>query len=203
MKHIPVLFTLLLFACGQNSTEKKTITDTVQQRASPDTTIGEKTPAGSIYDQYLPQALKSYVQQSLPEWKLPDPTAWEKYWFDEYKKDKSLVNFITGDFNCDGLADHALILLNQQGDIGAWAFLAKDGSFEKTKLDQFENLSGGPIGTGLLILEKGEHSYLGPEGEIEKPVKVKCEGVTVIFFEKAARSYYWENGEVKAIQTGD
>jgi hypothetical protein len=193
MKYIPVLFTLFLFACGQNSSEKNT----------PDTAISSNIPPIAIYDQYLPQALVSYVQQSLPEWKLPDPTAWEKYWFDEYKKEKSLVNFITSDFNCDNVADHALILLNQKGDIGVWAFLARDGSFEKTKLDQFENLSGGPIGAGLLILEKGEHSYLGPEGEIEKPVKVNCEGVTVIFFEKAARSYYWENGKVKAIQTGD
>lgn len=204
MKYFHVLLAIVLFACGQNTTEKKTTTDTVAMQPAPgDTSVSTDTLESSIYDRYLPPALMSYIRQSLPEWTLPDPAAWEKYWFDEYKKDKSLVNFISADFNCDTAADHALILVNKKGDIGAWAFLAKDGSFEKNKLDEFENLSGGPIGAGLMVLEKGKHGYIGADGEIEKPVSVKCEGVTVIFFEKAARSYYWEKGKVKAIQTGD
>jgi hypothetical protein len=194
---------MLLVACGQNTTEKKTTGDTLPTKSLPqDTVVKDSVPDRAIYSRYLSTALMHYVDISLPDWRLPDPSAWEKYWFDEYKRDKSLVNFISGDFNCDGTIDHALILTNAKGDIGAWAFLAKDSSFEKTKLDQFESLSN-PIGAGLQILEKGEHGYIGADGEPAKPVKVNCEGVTVIFFEKAARSYYWEKGKVKAIQTGD
>jgi hypothetical protein len=204
MKYIPILLTVLLLACGQNTTEKKTTTDTLPAQPSRvDTATRSSLPTSAIYDDYLPSRLVAYVRRSLPDWKLPDPSAWEKYWFDQYTKDKSLVNFISGDFNCDGATDHALVLLHQKGDIGAWAFLARDSSFEKTKLDQFEHLSSGLIEIGLELLEKGEHGHLGEDGEMAKPAIVKCEGVTVIFFEKAARSYYWEKGKLKAIQTGD
>jgi hypothetical protein len=205
MKYITVLFMVLVFACGQKKAAQEKVSDPSVPVPPPTgiTPVRDSIPSAAIYDEYLPPALIRYIRQSMPDWKLPAPNLWEKFWFDDYQTGKFLVNFISADFNCDGATDHALILLNQKNDIGAWAFLAKDSSFEKTKLDEFENWTDGRIDCGLLVLERGEQHHISADDETAKTVKVNCEGVTVIFFEKAARSYYWEKGKVKAIQTGD
>lgn len=202
----------MLFACGQSDAETKTTPDTFVPYGKSDEipemgplpVIPRDTIAGAdIYNKYIPATLLNYINQSLPNMKLPNPSAWEKYWFDMYRKEKSLVNFVAGDFNCDGRSDYALLLADQKNRIVPWAFLAKDSGFEKTKLDEFDHMTTGPIDVGLDLLEKGDVHHLSEGGEPAKPVKLRCEGVTIIFFEKAARSYYWENGKMRSIQTGD
>jgi hypothetical protein len=154
-----------------------------------------------IYTRYVPAKLLQHLSASLPGWKIPDPSSWEKYWWEQYRTNNSLANYFSGDFNCDGRPDHAMVLTDEKNDIGAWAFLAKDESFENVKLDQFENMTG-QIGCGLTLLPPGQYGDLNNE-DVNYRVDVKCPGITLIFFEKAARSYYFENGKLKWIQSGD
>lgn len=50
------------------------------------------------------------MEQKLPHWHLMNPNSWENFWFKQYQKDSSLVNYITADFNCDEKMDYALLL---------------------------------------------------------------------------------------------
>jgi hypothetical protein len=162
---------------------------------------GSNNSIDTIYQNYVPGELRDFIYSRMGGWKLPQASDWQKRWWDEYKKDKTLVNYVSGDFNCDGKQDHSMILTDEKNNIGAWAFLANQNSFDTVKLDQFEN-PGNQIGAGLQILPKGKHAHLDMDNPNIK-VEVKCEGITVIFFEKAARSYYFENGKLRWIQTAD
>jgi hypothetical protein len=206
MKCILIVLSAALFACNQKGNKKINVApgdSLVIQPARPDTLQNDtlSVPGRSVYAQYIPGSVTSWLAKDLPDWNIPDPSKWDKYWWDQYKKNKALVNYLPGDFNCDSQPDHALILTDRKGNVAAWVLIAKNNGFEKVKLNGYENISSGPIGIGLEILPKGEHGDLNHEKA--KKVSVKCEGVTVTYFEKAARSYYWENGKMKWIQTGD
>jgi hypothetical protein len=204
MRYLLFLFLVAFAACKNSGNDKKHISpsDSAVIKQGPlteeDANADSTSPSPSVYYAYLPAGLSSHVNALLPDWTLPDQSNWDKYWW--YKKDKSLVSYVSGDFNCDNKTDHALILTKKNGDYAAWAFLAKDSSFQDVKLEEISR-EGGPIGIGIEILEKGKHGDL--DNDKAKPVDVACEGVTIIFFEKAAHSFYWEKGKVKRIQTGD
>ena len=197
MKILIILFACFLFSCN-NTNDTKTIEE---KKDSTITTDSTATSAVLVYTRYVPVELLAHLSKSLPAWKIPDPSSWEKHWWDQYKTDSTLVNYLYGDFNCDGNKDYSMVLTDSKNNIGAWAFLAKGGTFENVKLDEFENISG-IIGCGLIPLSAGKHGDLNVE-DLNYRVDVKCPGITVIFFEKAARSYYFENGKLKWIQTGD
>lgn len=204
MRYLVFLLIICFTACGENKDQKEgsNSTDTLKQSTIDTTKKTELTPLSSlkVYSSYIPESVNNYITTSLPDWSLPDPESWDKYWWDYYKKEKTLVNFISGDFNCDHKTDHALILTDKKGNTGAWALLAKDSSYESAKLEQIDK-EPGMIGIGLEILEKGKQGDLN--GDKPRTVNVKCEGVTIVFFEKAAHSWYWEKGKLKMIQTAD
>ena len=191
---------IVFLACNQNEQKKgsEEINNKIDSLIAKDTV---QPAAIMIYTRYVPAQLLSHLSATMPEWRLPDPSSWEKYWWDQHKTDSTLVNYIAGDFDCNGKRDHAMILTDAKNNIGAWAFLSKGNSFENFKLDEFEN-PGGQIGCGLMLLPPGQHGDLNQE-DVKYRVNVKCQGITVIFFEKAARSYYFENGKLKWIQSGD
>ncbi|HSU29233.1 MAG TPA: hypothetical protein VLJ68_12690 [Chitinophagaceae bacterium] len=151
-----------------------------------------------VYSKYLPPTFRAYVTDYVTGWTIPKENAWEKYWWDQYKKDKSLVNYVSGDFNCDNKTDYSMILTDPRGAVAAWVFMAKGNDFEKTMLEQAD-IEEGPIAIGIDLLKKGK------QGDMitNKTADIKCDGVSIVFFERAQHSYYWEKGKFKMIQTGD
>lgn len=134
----------------------------------------------------------------MPGWKIPAPDKWWKDNFNEFKTSNHLVNFISGDFNCDKRTDYALILADEREQSAIWAFFAKKNGFEKVKVEDSGNVSE-QIDFALSALEPGEHG-----GEWNpKPVKIKCRAIEVISFEKAADAYYWDDGKFKSVITSD
>ena len=198
MKPILIVVTCFLISCNNSKNEPNT---TEIKKDSVITTDSTEPAAVLIYTRYVPVNLLQHLSASLPEWSIPDPSAWEKRWWDYYKTNVTLVNYMPGDFNCDGAKDYAMVLTNRNNNVAAWAFLAKGNSFENKKLDEFQNISG-QIGCGLMPLHAGKHGDLNNE-DVNYRVDVKCPGITLVFFEKAARSYYLEKGKVKWIQSGD
>lgn len=150
-----------------------------------------------IYKEYIPQKLDVFLSKEMPGWKIPAPDKWG-YWFNEFKTSNNLVNFISGDFNCDKQTDYALILAGKQKELSVWVFFAKNNSFEKIKLEDFGDDSGEII-FGLSVLKPGIHKYdWNPE-----PVKINCQAIETIYFEKASSAYYWDKGKFKSITTSD
>jgi hypothetical protein len=202
MRSLSLLFLIVLFACNQQKGNKEI--------AKSDTLVSASTPATNnryvdtmdvtVYNSYLDEPLKNYLSVHMKDWSLIPRQSWEAYWWDQYRKDKSLVSYISGDFNCDNRIDHAMILSDTAHNYSVWVFLAHENDFTATQLDNFERETG-PVGIGLEIFSKGKQNTI--QGNKISSVNIKCEGVTIIFFEKAAQSYYWDNGRVKMLQTGD
>jgi hypothetical protein len=162
----------------------------------------EKLYDSSIYASYVPVSLKEYLDKEVTGWSIPAPAKWESYWFNQYKKDSSLVNFLTSDFNCDGKKDYALILREKKGTLSSYAIVSNATGFSKHKLEDLgEEMD--KIGTGLeLVLPATIHHIDDSDGE-PPSLQLKCPAIQIIWFEQAARTFYWEKNKFKYVQTGD
>lgn len=156
-----------------------------------------------VYDEYLPAHLKSYINKNLPQWKLPDPSEWDNLWFQSYKSPNSLVNYIRGDFNCDQKEDYGLLLSDKTNSIAAWIIHSDENGYSGVKLEDIGTFDN-HIQVGLELVEAGDLNYIDPDIEDEpKPIRLKCPAVQVVYFEKGAATYYWDNGKYNSVITGD
>lgn len=200
---IPLII-IFLFGCGDNkeSKENKNPADTSAVQTTTESNQKTDTVASplTVYKNHIPEPVINYINTALTDWSLPSPESWEKYWWDQYKKEKTLVNFISGDFNCDQKIDYAVVLRDKDSTTGAWVLMAKDSSYTRANLEMISK-EPGFIGIGLELMQKGKQADLN--GDHPKTINAKCEGVTIVFFEKAAHSWYWEKGKWKMIYTAD
>ncbi len=211
MKILTSIMLLGLIACGQCTTrsDSKTTLDTFQSKSSshPDKVNvieNSKLYDSSIYQSYINAQLKAYLGKAFPGWTLPALNRWDTLWFNQYMTDSSLANYVSGDFNCDSKKDYGLIIEDNKGIIVAYAFLSTRSSFQAFKLEEFGKDNGEQIEIGLEVLKPGEYNYIDPDSDNNPPpVKIKCEAVQVIGFEKSAETYYWDKGKLKSIMTGD
>lgn len=209
MKALYAVIALVMLSCN-NSTDKSTETKKDTGNTKKDTTHipvnnipeTDKQYDSSIYASYIPATLKEYLDKTLPGWSIPAPAKWEKYWFNQYKKDSSLVNIIPADFNCDGQKDYALILRKKKNALGVYAFVSAANGFTKHELqDLGEEME--LIGTGLELIRPSSVHHIGEGDEEPAPVQLKCDAVQVVWFEQAARTYYWSKNKFTYVQTGD
>jgi hypothetical protein len=208
MRLIFTILTTVLVACNVPDDTKRSDlnTDSSQQlanTASMDsvTSKKEKLIDSTIYHSYIPGELMTWLNKNLVGSDIPSPSRWDNYWFIQYKKDSSLVNYVSGDFNCDRKKDHALIL-TENGTIAVYAFLAGETGFKKERLETYGSDNGELIDIGLELLKPGKYEHLDGDNQ-PPPANIKCAAIQLVYFEKAAVTYYWEKGKFKSIQTGD
>lgn len=164
-------------AVSDAQSEEKTVSEKNDFNSSP--AFGE-----DVYKEYIPPKLSVFLSEKMPGWKIPAPDKWDKNDFNEFKTANSLVNFVSGDFNCDERIDYALILADERNQAAIWAFFGEKNGFKKIKVEDAGDFSE-RVGFGLSILEPGEHG-----GEWNpKPVKIKCQAIEEVIFEKAATAY--------------
>src|SRR3982751_3466374 len=139
MKTQTALLVLGLFSCGQAVTTADTKTIDTIQTAKNTSTSGAGTSkndqySSNIYEQYIDPQLKNYLNKEFKGWTLPAPNRWDTVWLNQYKSDSTLVNYISGDFDCNQQMDFALLFQKVNGDIVACAFLSSGNSFKATQL---------------------------------------------------------------------
>lgn len=197
-------------SCTQpNPTQKIKNKDTFSV-SNPDTPVAHQQPPkdatptydSSIYSHYISPSVVRLLSQHLPQWHVPDPGSWDAFWFSEYKKDSALVNAISGDFNCDGKQDYCLLLTHVKEGLAVWVLQSAGETYKAIKLEELGHMER-PIEVGLLITEAGQLDYLDEKAEEAKAVHINCPAISVVFFEKAAWTYYWEDGKFVEVQTGD
>lgn len=207
MKTFFIVSILLFTACGQ-SNERFNNVGVNNNQGAYNAVADEKefdtlpTYNENIYREYIPQKLVEFLAKELPGWKIPAPDNWDKFWFNEYKTSTKLINYISLDLNCDKQTDYALILAAERGELATWLFTFKKNGFEKMKLESYGS-GWEQIGVGLEVLEPGKHNYINPSNYNTKPVKIECQAVNIIGFEKTAEAYYFDKGRIKSIITGD
>lgn len=209
MKVLYAVIALIMLSCNNSGNDspdetKKDSGNVTKDSLPPVNDIPEtdKQYDSSIYASYIPAALKDHLDKALPGWSIPAPAKWEKYWFNQYKKDSSLVNIVPGDFNCDGQKDYALILRKKKKALAAYAFVSAANGFTKHELqDLGEEME--LIGTGLELIRPSSVHHIGEGDEEPAPVQLKCDAVQIVWFEQAARTYYWNKNKFTYVQTGD
>ena len=156
----------------------------------------------TIYAKYIDSPAIALMHKYLPEWNFPPPGAWDKIWFNEYKKEGFLVNYIYADFNGDGKTDLAFLLKNKK-KYAVWVLQSRDDKYGAIKLINIGQLRGTTINIGIELCPKGELDYIDLENDNTKPIDLKNPAITIQEFETMAQTYYWEDGKYKSVTTGD
>jgi len=200
---------LVLYACEHKKvkTEIKATTNnnTPLKVSSDNTSLGDtiKSFDDKVYQVYLSKAVMGYLKKELPDWKLPEPSRWQNFWFKEYKDDSVLVNYISNDFNCDSQSDYAFILQNQKNkQYAVWILQSKQDKLSVLKLHDFGKAEL-PLQFGIELVPKGSLSYIDFENDNPKPINLKCPGIQVSYFESGAETYYWNVNKFESVTTGD
>lgn len=143
-------------------------------------------------------------------WHLPVIDQWDAYWQEQYKADSTGdLRQRTADLDGDGGIDHALFLARTDTTRrdSSYALVVTFSNGRDTLLASYPWAeSEGGIGMGLALEPPGELGHLGgEEGEpaIASPVRLEHPAITVIFFEKASITWFWEKGSFHQVWTGD
>jgi hypothetical protein len=208
MKNILACLLLFIFlSCSQSAKKpgkesgKSTPKTLVKLKTHPNDTI--PLYDSTVYKKYIDTSVLQLLQSNLPEWHLPPPALWEKFWFNEYKKNEYLVNYAYADFNGDNKTDYAFILDNDKA-IAVWILQSEGNRYKAIKLQDLGELTS-TIDTGIDLVPKGKLDYIDLDNDSDnpKPINLKHPALTITSFERAAETYYWQNGQYKSVTTGD
>lgn len=113
-----LLFVLICVSCIQKQRHVTLRPPTsVSKPFAKQKVISDDTPPAydsTIYAKAIDSPAIALMRKYLPEWDFPPPSTWDKIWFNEYKKEGFLVNYIYADFNGDGKTDLALLLKSKK-----------------------------------------------------------------------------------------
>lgn len=141
-------------------------------------------------------------------WELPALDRWDTYWQEQYTDSTGDLRHRTADLDGDGAVDHALLLSRKDTtrQDSAYALVIRFGDDRDTLLEvaPWAESEGG-IGVGLALEPPGEMGHLGGEegGEPEGSVQIVHPAVTLVYFEKASVTWFWEKGSFHKVWTGD
>lgn len=182
-----------------DSTEITNVADVKQQSGSNSKSTNYDS---SIYARFLSQQVLDLLKQKLPDWQFMNPNEWESFWFEHYRKDSALVNYVPADFNCDSKKDYAFLLKNSKGELAVWILQSNGGGYNTFKIHEIET-DRKPIDVGIELVEKGKVEYIDLNAESIKSINLKCSAVQVLFFERGAVTFYWSKDKFESVQTGD
>jgi len=207
MRSLLILGSLsLIAACGSHKEKEEPVvtTDTVVNNTVTKDTADD--PASKLPQ---PASLLSKVVNGLLDaryegkWVVVNDSVaqWPKEYFDYFvvngrKKDKEYPYIVKGDFNGDGENDVAALVKEIKGnDFQLAIVLRKVNKTEKSEYFFWNE------DIDMAALE------LYPNGEImnldTKPVKMRGDGITVEYYEKASFVVYWDGKGFKRVYTSD
>lgn len=189
----------LLAACSDTTnTEEQVKTDSTVSEAPFADSSARNTPSPAVSAD-----INQYLQAAMPGWSVPESSEWEKYWYDRYKKDRNTVYRVEEDFDGNGQSDYAFILKDTAGKYAVWAFLGNVGNYIPHRIYDITRLPGQKLHVGLDRLKAGTYDDLNTAEAVPAKVKTEHPAVHIIFFETAAKAYYWKDSTFHLIQTGD
>lgn len=201
-RNTPLLLFCSLFlftACAENTTtaEQATTDTLVSQPSLTDTSARNKASKSSSTD------ITQYIRNNMPAWSMPDKSEWEKYWYDRYHKNSNTVYRVQSDFDGNGQRDYAFILKDTTGKYAVWAFMGSEETFTPYRVYDITRLTHQKLHVGLEVLKAGTYDDLNTADTVPAKVQTGYPSIHVIFFETAAKAYYWKDSTFHLIQTGD
>ena len=156
-----------------------------------------------IYNQYMSQDLVSYMENTHPTWSVPNQNRWYPQLFNKYKTNISLVNYVRGDFDGNGLTDAALIVDKGNNLLAAVAFLRGDSSFKTVELTEFKP-EGDKIDFLLTLYKPGRYPITDPDlaPSDKKQVDLHYSSIGIGMFKELYEGgndvYYWYRNQLRS-----
>ena len=211
MVRLTAILFLIFTSCGES---KKPTNDNVGIEASKvqaelkmvtDTSKsdGPMYSMDELYQQIMNRQLQIYLLNNHPKWSVPNQNKWYPKLFNKYKTKTSLVNYLSGDFDCSGTADYALLLDKGDGHLAVVAFLSISDSFKTVELTEWPEEEGDKINWQLTLFKPGKYNTDDPDTEPkDRHVNFKCPAIGIGSFEELYEGgrdvYYWEGGELRS-----
>jgi hypothetical protein len=159
----------------------------------------------NLYKKAIPDSVFRLIHKHLPQWKFSSPERFDTFFFNYYyEHENALVNYIKGDFNCDGKIDYALVLENKNKDYAVWVLQSGPASYSAIKLSENMKQDAYPISVGLELIPRGKLGYLNfDDGPLPEPIELKCNAIDVMHFEESSQAYYWNKNKYESVPTSD
>lgn len=201
MKLLLLIPVLVFFSCGGGAGKKNdtgTVTDTGQAAEKvttppPPPTPPVQTPGAAAFEEVL------HARYPGSWHVLNDAEAtWMKDAFDYFilpkrKENPDYPYITTGDFNGDGTPDRAALITDSSKRNYQLAIIL-DTVVLTWKEDIIEDAALSAVPRSVIT---------GMDGEKEKKVAMKGDGIRVEYFEKASFVLYWDKKGFRRLQTGD
>lgn len=199
----------MLVACRQFKTDDNSVIKDTANIEKLSSFTKKESPTYSmddIYQTYINPQLQDYLKKKHPTWSVPDRSKWYPQLFNKYKTDRSLVNYISEDFDCNGKKDYALLLDKGGGVLAVVAFLSTGTSFTTVELTENINYGGHAaekIEFALTLYKPGKYNTSDPDIAIEaRHINLKCYAIGIGLFEELFEGYndvfYWDKKELKS-----
>ena len=202
MRSLLFISAIVFFSCGQKS-DKTTATDDSLTIKNDTSGKIESTKDAAGVNKQQPTALfekaDAMLQTKYPgKWKIINDTIdnWPKDEFDYFIKDKrkeypDYPYIATGDYNADGKADIAALVVNTTN---------KDEQRIAILLDTTKIVIWNDDVRGAAINTNPKEEIGSIDG---KKSQMKSEGINVEFFEKSSWILYWNGSAFKKLWTSD
>ena len=201
MRLLACIIAALFFSCGQ-SVDKGNASPTDSLVTKPDSTTMVSSSKDTISELQKPTELETQVNRMLQtkfpnQWQVVNDSfsKWPDDVFDYFIAGKRKENpdypyIAKGDYNVNGKADYAALVVNDKRDKYRIAIL-----LDSTKVIVWEDdVQGAAIATNP------KEDIGSIDGKI---AKLKGDGINVEFFEKSSWVLYWDGSSFKKIWTGD
>lgn len=165
--------------------------------------IEEKLSLDEIYQKYVSKELQSYLEKEHPTWSVPNENRWYPKLFNKYKTDSSLVNYISGDFDCNGKRDEIMIVDKGKNVLSVVAFLRVNDSFKTVELTEIGS-PGEKIEFVLTLYKPGRYNIVDPDlsPSDSKIANFTCNGAGIGKFKELYDGgndvFYWNQNQLRS-----
>ncbi len=147
----------------------------------------------AVYKRVVPKQVLYYIKSNLPDWSFPQPDLWDAKTFEYYKGSKSLANFISADFNGDGVGDYAMILTNSKKQFAVWIITSTSDGLSRTQwyTDNYED----KIKVVLSIMRPGIYFEEISDLPDPDPIQIKNSSIEIVGPDDLRFAIYWKLGK--------
>lgn len=186
--------TIFLLSCAGNKTDDQFVSRLVSDN-SEDT---YKTGGSESNDTII---LRELISKEFNEWINISGKQLDTISFKRYISSGAAPDIIYADFNCDGLSDFAVLLQSADSTeilkgIGLFIFWNNGYTFKPQHIDAFSRSENSDYSFVPIAIYKIKNGLLFHNGrdegvDIDSPFTIDCPGISLIYFEKSSRVYYY------------